>query len=110
MFYCFIVLLVPAVQPTPLLKVPVERLKDGSSDKFRVADITEEDLLKAGLRRLDADFPSDDLLKLPRRSDGSAQLLRESIVQKLLTRTLDLKSIDRSALFHRAASGLTIKQ
>lgn len=81
-----------ALSPAPLV-LPIDRLGMG---KWRISGISEEDVLKAGLVRLDSAWGVAELQQLlvfPRRKDGCPQLLREKLIADLLIGTHDLKSV-----------------
>uniref|UniRef100_A0A7S4VQB5 Uncharacterized protein n=1 Tax=Alexandrium monilatum TaxID=311494 RepID=A0A7S4VQB5_9DINO len=62
--------------------------------RHKISDLSEQRVLKTGLRRLHARLvlpKASEILELPRREDGSCRLMRQSFFQRLLSKEIELQ-------------------
>jgi len=97
---------VRVVEEAPMLAPPVESIASG---EWRIRGVYEHQVLKAGLRLLDKEWPTDNLLDFPRGKDG---VLREKLLGDLLGGKIRLQSVlnNEVAAAQKDVQKLTLRQ
>jgi len=76
--------------PTPLREPPCKQL---GADEWQIEKVYTHQVLKIGLRWLDANWDTKDLLDLPVPRSGSSGLLKPKLILDLLSGEVHLKSV-----------------
>eukprot|EP00747_Dinoflagellata_sp_TGD_P009697 gnl/TRDRNA2_/TRDRNA2_119211_c1_seq1.p1 gnl/TRDRNA2_/TRDRNA2_119211_c1~~gnl/TRDRNA2_/TRDRNA2_119211_c1_seq1.p1 ORF type:complete len:538 (-),score=94.58 gnl/TRDRNA2_/TRDRNA2_119211_c1_seq1:38-1417(-) len=93
----------------PMTAPPVESV---AADEWRIKGVYDHQVLKAGLRHIDAAWPTNDLYDFPRSKDGGSVLLRERLLRDLLHGDIQLQSVPNSdvAAAQRDVQRLSLRQ
>jgi len=83
-----------AMDEIPVLVVPP--MKTVRENEWRICGVYEHQVLKAGLRQLEDQWPADGLQDFPRSKDGGSALFRERLLGDLLVGKIRLQSVPTS--------------